>query len=105
MKNSSPVTCWVRRKGYPEFNSGVVHFGPECPPGWVGAAVPMHEAVGAEPYPGEHRPRLLAALERAARAESLLRAVVDACEAACEVAPGSYLAERIDEANRFLREP
>ncbi len=99
MKNSSPVTCWVRRN--PEFNSGVVHFGPECPPGWVGAAVPMREAVGAEPYPGEHRTRLLAALERAARAESLLRAVVDACEAA----PGSVLAKRIDEANRFLREP
>lgn len=101
MKNASPATCWVRRVGYPEMGSGVAHFGPECPPGWVGAAVPMHEAVGAEPYPGEHRQRLQAALERAARAELLLRAVVDACEAA----PGSALAARIDEANRFLREP
>lgn len=32
---------WVRPNGQP-YTSGVAHFGEECPPGWIGAAVPVY---------------------------------------------------------------
>lgn len=45
---------WVRRNG--GFDSGVAHYGSECPPGWTLAAEPMYDqaALDAARMAGVH---------------------------------------------------
>ena len=40
-------SVWVRPNGIN--NSGVAHYGPTCPPGWVGAATAYFKAPAAQP--------------------------------------------------------
>ena len=52
-QQQEPVV-WVRTNGLN--NSGVAHYGPTCPPGWVGAATAYFKAPVAQSEPAQQEP-------------------------------------------------